>query len=133
LLILRYFFGFKGNTLINNAVANTAKRTTASSIEAFIEASFINTPSTERCTSYGWATYSFYGGITGKGTVVIQSTSACTPAPGKDRGYQSDNNLSYSLSNIRKSGADVWAKMTVNAFGTTRTKNVKINNGIVDY
>ena len=36
LLLLRYLFGFKGSTLINNALGKNATRTTAIEIEAFL-------------------------------------------------------------------------------------------------
>jgi len=36
LLLLRYLFGFKGDSLINNAVANNATRQTATEIEAYL-------------------------------------------------------------------------------------------------
>ncbi len=37
LLALRYLFGFSGDALINNAVANNATRKTANDIEAYLQ------------------------------------------------------------------------------------------------
>ena len=37
LLVLRYLFNFRGNTLINNAIGNNATRTAAPDIEAYLQ------------------------------------------------------------------------------------------------
>jgi len=45
LLLLRYLFGFRGDTLIAGAVDNNAIRTTATAIESYIESALLDTDS----------------------------------------------------------------------------------------
>lgn len=131
LLIMRYYFGFRGGVLTDGAVAPNGTRKIAAKIEAFLEASFIDTPSSVRCTSRGLATYTFKGGVTGIGTVFVQpySGQACTGT--KQVGIYTDNNITYSLVNIDKTGVNVTAEMTIVSIFGTRTRTVKIKNGII--
>jgi len=137
LLTIRYLFGFRGATLIKDAVEDDATRKTAADIEAFFKGTpkdvYVNTPSSQRCTRYGLATYTFKGRKTGTGTVSVQDYTGKDHCSGSKIGVpRVDNNLTYSLTNLKYAANNaITATMTIWAFGQSRTRNVSIKNGIV--
>ena len=101
-------------------------------VESVEDSIVINTPSSQRCTSLGLATYSFQGGVTGTGALTVQpySESDCT---GSEVGSPLVKNVSltYSLANIVTVNSVITADMTIIALGQTRTSKVTIVDGIV--
>lgn len=140
LLLLRYMFGFRGNSLISNAIGDNATRKTATDIVAYIggndscPAFFINTPSSKRCTRFGLATYTFNGNITGTGTISVQPYTGAN-CSGFPSGQPITDALNYSLQNLAIStNCAATAKMTIvtSQYGS-RSRNVIINHGIVSF
>lgn len=135
LLIMRYYFKFTGNTLINKAVAPNASRKTAAAIEALIEASFINTPRSSKCyKNYSIVTYTFLGGVKGTATADFLTYSLPGCKGFTDGQHIVDDNVTYSLANISKENGVTRADMTVVsvAAGRQETRRVTIKDGVVD-